>query len=581
MKTRLTLLALAAMALAALAVACGDAGAKVSVEKGLAAAAEQRVEGEATSEGASLALPVGAEMGAPAAVPSALGTRAGMSGPYGLGGALAPSAQGAVAGLTVQGFGRAIAPADSARVQFVVTQGYDYYAEPLWDEPWPVPEEEVPGEIAPSSEPVSPPPVIEEDLEALIEAIKDEGVSEDDIEVTIYPGGGYYDPYGPVATARVTVTLRDVDKVGPVVEAGTTAVELLTVTSSRDASGTLFLQNVGVLYSVDDCSVLLREARRAAVEDAGENGEGLADALGVSLGDILAASEYVYSPFGLSPCDPAFDTYYPQPYSYEGMAYDPAMPAEVQAETLGGDELKGYFLGLVQSGVSWSYQNQAISAVKFLYRHVLKRPEVLVDLPRPVRRKKQLPAVLNRDEVHRLFEAVGNLKHRAVLLVIYAGGLRVSEAARLKVSDVDGERKQVFVRGGKGGKDRYTVIGEAALEALREYWRVYRPQDWLFPGGRPNKHISPRAIEKAFRRARDKAAIRKDATVHTLRHSFATHLLEITNCVNETRTDCRTGKRASRPSVHQSGPPDGRGLSGRGFPPVAEKRRPGTRRGHG
>jgi site-specific recombinase XerD len=196
------------------------------------------------------------------------------------------------------------------------------------------------------------------------------------------------------------------------------------------------------------------------------------------------------------------------------------------AETLGSDELKAYFLGLVQSGVSCSYQNQAISAVKFLYRHVLKRPEVLVDLPRSVRRKKQLPAVLNRDEVRRLFEAVGNLKHRAVLLVIYAGGLRVSEAARLKVSDVDGERKQVFVRSGKGGKDRYTVTGEAALEALREYWRLYRPHDWLFPGARPDKHISPRAIEKAFRRARDKAGIRKHATVHTLRHSFATHLLE-------------------------------------------------------
>ncbi|MDY7080743.1 MAG: tyrosine-type recombinase/integrase [Chloroflexota bacterium] len=196
------------------------------------------------------------------------------------------------------------------------------------------------------------------------------------------------------------------------------------------------------------------------------------------------------------------------------------------AETLTGDELREYFLDLVHSGISHSYQNQAISAVKFLYRHVLRRPEVLDDLPRPVRKKKQLPAVLNRDEVRRFFEAVDNLKHRAVLLVIYAGGLRVSEAARLKVSDVDGERKQVFVRSGKGGKDRYTVIGEAALEALREYWRVYRPHDWLFPGSRPDAHISPRTIQTVFKQARDEAGIRKDATVHTLRHSFATHLLE-------------------------------------------------------
>jgi integrase/recombinase XerD len=196
------------------------------------------------------------------------------------------------------------------------------------------------------------------------------------------------------------------------------------------------------------------------------------------------------------------------------------------AETLEGAELKDYFLELVQSGISWSYQNQAISAVKFLYRHVLRRTEGLDDLPRPVRRKKQLPAVLSRGEVRRLFEAVDNLKHRAILLVIYGGGLRISEAARLQVSDVDGERKQVFVRGGKGGKDRYTVIGKEALEALREYWRVYRPRDWLFPGARPDKHISSRTIQTVFQRARDKARIRKDATVHTLRHSFATHLLE-------------------------------------------------------
>jgi integrase len=108
------------------------------------------------------------------------------------------------------------------------------------------------------------------------------------------------------------------------------------------------------------------------------------------------------------------------------------------AETLTSDELGDYFLGLVRSGISHSYQNQAISAVKFLYWHVLRRPEVLVDLPRPVRRKKRLPAMLSRGEVRRLFQAVNNLKHRAVLLVIYPGILRVSEAARLKVSDVDG-----------------------------------------------------------------------------------------------------------------------------------------------
>ena len=322
MKTRLTLvpLALVAMGLVALTVACGGAGAEVTVEKGLAAAAEQRVEGEAVSEAASLALPVGAGMGAPAAVPGVLGTRAGMSGPLALEGAFA---QGVAAGLTVQGFGRATIPADSARVQFVVTQGRDFYPEPRL-----VPDGEVPGEIAPATATVTPPPVIEEDLGALVEAIEDQGVSEDDIEVTIYPGGGYYDPYGPVATARVTVTLRDMDKVGPVVEAGTTAVQMLTVTSSGDASGTLFLQNIGVSYRVDDCDALLDEARGAAIEDARDNGEGLADALGVSRGALLAAWEYSYDPTGYSVCSE--DSYSYSPYEYEGPPYNPAAPAEVQ-----------------------------------------------------------------------------------------------------------------------------------------------------------------------------------------------------------------------------------------------------------
>ncbi len=325
MKTRLALvpLALVAMGLVALAVACGDGGPKVTVEKGLAAAAEQRVEGEAASEGASLALQW-SEMGAPAAVPGVLGTRAGMSGSLALEGAFAPLAQGVAAGLTVQGFGRATTPADSARVQFVVTQGRDYYAEPVPDEPRPVPEGVVPREIAP----VSPPRVIEEDLGKLVKAIEGQGVSGDDIEVTVIPGEGYYEPFSLVATARVTVTLRDVDKVGPVVEAGSTAVELLTLTSSRYPSGTLFLQNVGVSYRVDDCDALLDEARGAAIEDARDNGEGLADALGVSRGALLAAWEYSYDPTGYSAC--AEDSYSYDPYEYEGPPYNPAAPAEVQ-----------------------------------------------------------------------------------------------------------------------------------------------------------------------------------------------------------------------------------------------------------
>jgi uncharacterized protein YggE len=236
---------------------------------------------------------------------------------------LAPQSQ-TQTGITVQGYGSATVPADSARVQFSVSKGGDVYPMPLPAEPTAVAEGSVGGETAPGTPPeiypttVSPSPITEADLAPLIDAIKAQGVSDADIEVVIYPAGGYYSPYGS-GSARVTVTLDNpADRVGPLVDAGTQAV---------NESGTLMLQNTSVLYMVDDCSALLREARRAAVEDGRDSGEGLAEALGVSLGDLLAASEYAYSPFGPSPCDPTFDT---SPYGYEGMSYDPALLAEVQ-----------------------------------------------------------------------------------------------------------------------------------------------------------------------------------------------------------------------------------------------------------
>jgi uncharacterized protein YggE len=232
------------------------------------------------------------------------------------------------AGLTVQGYGSATAPADAAKVQFSVSLvssdgSYPYYpGEPAVPEVQPSDSGASPGEAEPLVIPPTPtalPELTNADLAPLIDAIKAQGVSDADIEVVIYPAGGYYSPYGPNSSARVTVTLDNpADRVGPLVNAGTQAV---------NQSGTLMLQNVNVLYTVNDCSALLGEARRAAVDDGRDNGKGLADALGVSLGELLAASEYAYSPYGPSPCEPAFNNY---PYGYEGMAYDPAMPAEVQ-----------------------------------------------------------------------------------------------------------------------------------------------------------------------------------------------------------------------------------------------------------
>ncbi len=194
-------------------------------------------------------------------------------------------------------------------------------------------------------------------------------------------------------------------------------------------------------------------------------------------------------------------------------------------EAITADEVRAYLLHLGQDGKALaSYRNQALSGLKFLYKKMLKEPDKVKGVPR-AKEPRRLPAVLSGKEVIRLFAAVENLKHRAILLVVYAAGLRVSEAARLKVADVDGERRRIFVRG-KGEKDRYTIIAETALEALRDYWRVYQPQDWLFPGAQPDRHISARTIQAVFRQARERAGIRKEVTVHTLRHSFATHLLE-------------------------------------------------------
>ena len=124
------------------------------------------------------------------------------------------------------------------------------------------------------------------------------------------------------------------------------------------------------------------------------------------------------------------------------------------------------------------------------------------------------------------FEAVSNLKHRALLMMIYSAGLRVGEAVRLRVEDVDSERRLLHVRQGKGRKDRYVMLSEVALESLRDYWRAYRPTKWLFPGQREGCHLHERTVEKILKQACQKAGIRKDISVHTLRHSFATHLLE-------------------------------------------------------
>ena len=193
---------------------------------------------------------------------------------------------------------------------------------------------------------------------------------------------------------------------------------------------------------------------------------------------------------------------------------------------LGKREIKEYLLYLLrEKKASASTVNLCYSALKFLYARTLKRDEIMEKIPR-LRSTKKLPVVLERQEVESLFSVTSNLKHRAILMLIYSSGLRLREASHLKVSDIDSKRMVLRIRQGKGRKDRYTLLSTLALEVLRKYWCHCRPKEWLFPGRLSDKPLSVRSIQRVFKKARTLAGITKPATVHTLRHSFATHLLE-------------------------------------------------------
>lgn len=195
-------------------------------------------------------------------------------------------------------------------------------------------------------------------------------------------------------------------------------------------------------------------------------------------------------------------------------------------ERLGSDDISNYLYHLLkEKGYSRSFNAQAYSALKFLYETTLKRDWSGFKIPRS-KKKRALPIVLTQEEISKIFNGVRNLKHKAILKTIYSAGLRISEVANLKLSDIESKNMRIKVREGKGDKDRYTLLGETNYEVLKEYWLEYRPKEYLFPGMEVGKPITPRAIQIAFEKAVKKAGIKKKATVHSLRHSFATHLLE-------------------------------------------------------
>lgn len=193
---------------------------------------------------------------------------------------------------------------------------------------------------------------------------------------------------------------------------------------------------------------------------------------------------------------------------------------------LGEAELKQYMLYMInERHLSEGTFRFYVAGLKFFYRTTLKR-EWPVEKIRHPRSKRNLPVVLDLMEVESLFSVTRNLKHKAMLMITYSSGLRVSETARLKLTDIDSKRMTVRVSNGKGGKDRYSILSETALEHLRRYWKKYHPTEWLFTGAKGKGHISLSTIQQVFKQAKKRAGITKPASIHTLRHSFATHLIE-------------------------------------------------------
>lgn len=194
-------------------------------------------------------------------------------------------------------------------------------------------------------------------------------------------------------------------------------------------------------------------------------------------------------------------------------------------EDLTTDDVRAYLLDLKGQKLSTSYINGSYSVCQLFFKVVLKKPFSLTDVPR-VKNTKKLPMVLSKSEVIAILDSIENMKHRAILMTAYSAGLRVSEVIQLKVADIDSENMQLFVRSGKGDKDRYTTLSVKTLFYLREYFKSYQPSDWLFYSGYDrSRHLSARTIQKVFKAALMNAKISKPATVHTLRHSFASHLL--------------------------------------------------------
>jgi len=194
-------------------------------------------------------------------------------------------------------------------------------------------------------------------------------------------------------------------------------------------------------------------------------------------------------------------------------------------QRLGLEDIRAYQVHLVSHGISWASLNQTVAALRFFFGVTMGRADLPERIPYP-RQPRKLPVVLSADEVVRFLEAIPSAKYRVALTVAYAAGLRALETSRLKVADIDNRRMVIRVEQGKGGKDRYVMLSTQLLAILRAYWRQARPQYWLFPGRDRSQPINVQMLHSAAKTACEMAELSKRVTVHTLRHSFATHLLE-------------------------------------------------------
>lgn len=194
-------------------------------------------------------------------------------------------------------------------------------------------------------------------------------------------------------------------------------------------------------------------------------------------------------------------------------------------DQLSQKEVEDYLLHLKVMGKSSSTRNVALCGIRFLLEQTLDEAPIRLNIPKR-RQPKILPEVLSRGEVPRVIDAPANLKHRVMLMTAYSAGLRLSEIVNLKVSHIDSAQMMIRVEQGKGRKDRYTLLSSRLLEELRSYWKVYRPESWLFFSKTRDCPVCPTSIQRMYTHAKHEAGVTKGHGIHTLRHCFASHLLE-------------------------------------------------------